>query len=242
MLFDLKKERAALQFSGGKDSLACLFFLREHWDDLTVYWTNTGATFPETVALMEKVRAMVPSFVEIKTDQPANIAEMGWPVDVLPILSSPAMRPLHTKPRLKLQSFLGCCHENIMRPMHDRMREDGITLIIRGQRKEDVNKNPVRPTDTENGMRCWFPIEDWTGEQVRDYLGKQEIGLPENYQEMDTSLDCWNCTGFLEHNIGKRRYMKKNHPEAYALVSEMLTLIAQETERDIAYLKEAIET
>jgi 3'-phosphoadenosine 5'-phosphosulfate sulfotransferase (PAPS reductase)/FAD synthetase len=54
-----KPGKAVLQFSGGKDSLACLLLLRPWWDRLTVMWVNTGAAFPETLELMEAVRSRV---------------------------------------------------------------------------------------------------------------------------------------------------------------------------------------
>jgi 3'-phosphoadenosine 5'-phosphosulfate sulfotransferase (PAPS reductase)/FAD synthetase len=86
-------ENTVLQFSGGKDSLACLFLLREQWDEMTVLWVNAGAAFPETVGLMEKIRALVPHFLEVRTNQPAQVAELGYPVDVLPLRNANKQAP-----------------------------------------------------------------------------------------------------------------------------------------------------
>jgi 3'-phosphoadenosine 5'-phosphosulfate sulfotransferase (PAPS reductase)/FAD synthetase len=83
-----------LQFSGGADSLACLWLLREHWPRLTVVWVNTGDCFPETSELMRKVRELVPHFHEVRSDQPAQIRRWGYPVDVLPIRSHAQMQVL----------------------------------------------------------------------------------------------------------------------------------------------------
>ncbi|MFM0170609.1 phosphoadenosine phosphosulfate reductase family protein [Paraburkholderia sediminicola] len=79
-----KHERIALQFSGGKDSLAMLHLMRKHWDRMTVYWVNPGDAFPETIALVESVRALVPHFVEIAANQPQVIAQFDIPMDLLP--------------------------------------------------------------------------------------------------------------------------------------------------------------
>jgi len=237
----LKNENAALQLSGGKDSLTCLFLTRPYWDRITVYWTNTGAAFPETIELMDKVRNMVPHFMEIRTNQPADLETNGWPVDVLPIRNIPSINQIYWKPRIKLQSFFGCCVTNIMAPMHQRMIDDGITLIIRGQRLQEKLKSTLRSGDSMDGFKVLFPIESWSGEQVRSYLADQEIQLPGNYEDMDTSLDCWSCTGYLEDNIGKRRYMKRNHPELYQAVSDRLIVIDQQTKGDLVYLKQALE-
>ncbi|MFG0641366.1 phosphoadenosine phosphosulfate reductase family protein, partial [Delftia sp. WSY_22] len=53
--------RAALHFSGGKDSLACLYLLRPLVEQgLPVYWLSTGDTIPETRAVVDQVRAWIP--------------------------------------------------------------------------------------------------------------------------------------------------------------------------------------
>lgn len=233
--------RIALQFSGGKDSLACLFFMRPYWDRLTVYWVNSGAAFPETVILMKKVRNLVPRFVEIHSSQPLDIIKNGYPVDVLPIRNLPVIMQFTGSRDIKLQPFFECCFRNLMTPMQERMKADGITLIVRGQRNDEKHKSTVRSGDVIDGFEFLFPIQDWTGEEVRNFVKLQEIGLPKNYEEMDTSLDCWDCTGYLEENIGKRRYMKREHPEMYRVVSDRLSMIAMETERDMKYLRQAME-
>lgn len=234
--------KIALQFSGGKDSLACLFLLRPQWDKVTVYWLNTGAAFPETIALMDQVKKLVPNFVEIKTNQSENIKVDGWPVDVFPIRNSVDAGLFYDSARVRLQPFINCCLKNLMLPLQQRMIDDGITTIIRGQRSEEVHKGVLRDGDVENGITYLFPIQDWNGAQVREFIAKQETTLPEHYTYMDTSLDCWNCTAYLEENIGKRRYMAEKHPEKYAVVTNMLKTIFQETEKDLSFLREAIAT
>ena len=64
-------ERIALQVSGGRDSLACFYLLKDAGllDKVTVYWVNTGDAFPETIEIMDLVRDMTPHFVEISGNQ-----------------------------------------------------------------------------------------------------------------------------------------------------------------------------
>lgn len=232
-----RHEVAALQFSGGKDSLACLWLLEPFWPHLTVVWGNTGDAFPETLELMSQVRAMVPRFREVRSDQRAQIARYGYPVDVLPVRNHPdVMRLIHPHPRPKLQSCVACCNENLWQPVMAAMRDMGATLIIRGQRKAEVQRTPLRSGDVHEGVEFLFPIEEWSGEEVRAYLADKPIGLPENYEVMDTGLDCMLCTGHLFENIGKRVYMAKRHPEAFAEVSRRLDVIALEVERDMSFL------
>ena len=63
--------RGALQFSGGKDSLALVYLLRPQWDRLTLYHVDTGDLLPEVREIVDTVEAMVPDFRRIETDAKA---------------------------------------------------------------------------------------------------------------------------------------------------------------------------
>lgn len=235
-----RHEVVALQFSGGKDSLACLWLLEPFWSRLTVLWANAGDAFPETLELMRNVRALVPNFREVKSDVRAQQAEWGFPVDVLPVRNHPGVAKLmHPHPRPKLQSCVACCAENLWQPMVSAVKELGATLIIRGQRKAEIQRTPLHSGSIVEGVEYLFPIENWSSDEVRLYLDDKPIGLPENYEVMDTGLDCMHCTGHLFENVGKRIYMVKRHPEAYAEVSRRLDVIADWVERDMRHLHDA---
>lgn len=238
---------AALHFSGGKDSLACLWVLEPFWPHLAVVWVNGGDVFPETLETMRQVREMVPHFIEVKSDVRAQNRLYGYPVDVLPVRNHPnVVRIMHPYPRPPLQSCVACCNDNLWTPMARAMADLGATLIVRGQRNAEVQKSPVRSGDVyEIGGRnieFLFPVEDWTSEEIRHYLSDKPIGLPANYEYMDTDLACMHCTGHIFENIGKRAYMAKHHPEAYAEVSRRLDVIAAEVDRDMRHLHQARRT
>ncbi|WP_289242019.1 phosphoadenosine phosphosulfate reductase family protein [Delftia sp.] len=81
--------RAALHFSGGKDSLACLYLLRPLVEQgLPVYWLSTGDTIPETRAVVDQVRAWIPDLRTVQTDVLAWKAAHGIPSDVTTAQSS----------------------------------------------------------------------------------------------------------------------------------------------------------
>ena len=111
-----RHKRIALQFSGGRDSIACLYLMRPYWDRLTVYWCDTGAPYPETVSLVAKVRDMVPNFAVIRGEQPNVIAEYGIPSDILPA-SSPPMGILGAGAGVPMQDRYTCCLRSIMLPL-----------------------------------------------------------------------------------------------------------------------------
>lgn len=215
-----RHQNIALQLSGGKDSLACLYLMREHWDRLTVYWCNTGDAFPETVALMDEIRAQVPRFVEIAGQQPAVIEQFGIPTDILPVSGTPMGVANGGQ---AMQDRYSCCLRSFMLPMHQRMIEDGITLIIRGQKTADRLKGPLRSGDVDGGIEYLFPVEGWTDGQVLAYLREQNAPLPRFYEVMGSSPDCMTCSAYWE--TGAAKYLKRYHFEQFKVVQARLDAI-----------------
>lgn len=225
-----------LQFSGGKDSLACLYLLKDRWDEITVAWVNTGMAFPETLEYIARVRAMVPQFLEIKSAQ--NVAEAGYPADLVPTAASLAGRILHPAGRFKFQSRWDCCAHAISIPMHRAMLELGAKTLIRGSKRADYFHSPLEPGQTFGGIRYEFPVWEWTDEQVIDFLRLNEIDVPLHYAQMQTGLDCWNCTAYLAENSGKLTYMRQHHPRKAEHVAEVL----RELQTEIAAERRHVET
>src|SRR5687767_12018420 len=67
----------ALWFSGGKDSMACLYLLRDRLSEIAVLWANTGKNYPELLQTVAHAKAMCPHFIEVKTDRDAQWREHG---------------------------------------------------------------------------------------------------------------------------------------------------------------------
>jgi 3'-phosphoadenosine 5'-phosphosulfate sulfotransferase (PAPS reductase)/FAD synthetase len=228
-----------LQFSGGKDSLACLLLLKERLDDIIVVWADSGDTFPETRAQMEAVKAMCPNFVVAQGNQPRVIEEFGYPVDVLPCRNHAQTQYLTQQERPKLQGFLDCCIRSMLAPMAEKTKELGATVIIRGQRLADKQKSPVRSGDVIDGVTYWFPIEDWTDEEVMEYVKDSPL-LPHHYSEARTSLDCMHCTAHLADNQWKVPYLLKHHKKEGKEVLKRLNIIKTEIDRDLSLLKQIL--
>ena len=203
-----RHERIALQFSGGKDSLACLYLMRPYWDQLTVYWLNSGDAYPETVTLAQKVSEMVPHFVEIAGRQPQVIDQFGIPTDILPVSGTP-MGVAGSGASVPMQDRYSCCLRSIMLPLHERMLEDGITLIIRGQKNADRVKGLLRSGDVDAGIECLFPLEDWSDAMVMRYLRQQDAPIPRFYEMLNDAPDCMTCSAWWEK--GEGAYRKRYH-------------------------------
>lgn len=232
--------KVALQFSGGKDSLACLYLLKPYWDLITVCWMNMGNCFPEVIEQMEGIRSMVPHFLEVKSDQPSQIGRKGYPVDVLPIWSEGLGKASKPSAGPAFQSALQCCAENFWLPFHDQMMRLGVTLIIRGQRAQEVRRAPIKNGHVELGIAVWFPIESWSTQDVVDYLRSQNVAIPKYYEIADKSLDCMNCTAYLDESAGRMRYVRAKHPELWAELAERLKLIRAAIQQESAHLDAAL--
>jgi phosphoadenosine phosphosulfate reductase len=195
---------AALHFSGGKDSLACLYMYRHRWKDMYVIWLNTGAIYPEMRAYMDKWKAVLPHFIEVETNQPKQVAENGWPVDVLPVNNSPLGRAISGIDAPLMQPYTNCCATNIWFPLHEATLRLGVTEVIKGQRNSDEFKSVARNGTEFQGLTYIMPIQEWHTDDVFKYLNEVGAELPPGYNDGEkTGRDCWDCTAFLGDN--KRR-------------------------------------
>ena len=232
-----RHDRIALQFSGGRDSLACLYLMRPFWDRITVYWCNTGAAYPETVNTVVQVCNMVPNFATIEGRQPQVIAEHGMPTDILPASSTP-MGVAATGGGVPMQDRYSCCLRSIMLPMHQRMVDDGITLIIRGQKNADRLKGSLRSGDVDGGIEYLFPIEDWSRKQVVDYLREQGAPVPRFYEMLNSAPDCMNCSAYWEE--GAMAYLKRYHHGQYVQNLDRLQVINRAVGEHIAAFNQEV--
>jgi phosphoadenosine phosphosulfate reductase len=175
--------------------------LKSELRDISVMWCNTGAAYPETIKLMREVEASVPSFYEVKSNQPEFIWNMGYPVDLLPVNSTALGAMIHGVSGAKFVDYLTCCASNIWEPMHNASRQLGVTEIIRGQKLSDKRRSPIFSGQTVDGILYTFPLENMTDEDVFNYLRTEKVKAPAYYEKGEISgHDCWDCTAYLDEN------------------------------------------
>jgi len=212
-----------LAFSGGKDSLACWYLHRDQQP--VVFWVNTGKNYPEALALIDEVRSDAKTFIEIHSDQQKQVRENGLPSDLLPVdWTGEGMIFTGEKP-VRLQSYLHCCFQNIAVPLFGAVKTYGITHLIRGQRTAEAHKSTARDGTIIDGITIVQPIEDWTKQQVLDFILEKRGSIPAHYAIDHSSLDCYDCTAFLGHSQDRVAWMKEKHPNLHAKYAESMRLV-----------------
>lgn len=234
----LAYRRPALQFSGGKDSLACLYKLRDKLDQLTVYWLNTQDVCDETLAVIEHVRPWIPNFEEVRSDVKAWRAENGIPSDILPT-SCTELGNLYGLSALRVSDRFACCAANRMLPLHQRMLQDGVDLVIRGTKLSDTGRLPAEGRTP--WYELWLPLRDWSREQVFEYL--ESVNAPRNslydYFKSASAMDCLGCTALWGED--KATYFRARHPERLSEYSTTLQALRGELRKHMQQLDTQIK-
>jgi len=226
MLADVfaRHTKVALMYSGGKDSLACLYLAKEYLDRVHVVWVDTQANFPEIEEAMAELH--LPNLVRVMADQPTSIYTHGYPVDVAPInFTSNGQRYANQKTPMLLRNYMDCCSENIWVPAQNAIKELGVTAVIRGQRADESHGAPICSGYIEDGVEYILPIEHWSQQDVLSFLQAQGVNTAGRLEMAHSSLDCWNCTAYCNSSKERMAYMKIKHPDKYIHVVGLLKQI-----------------
>ena len=229
-----RHEKIALSFSGGKDSTAVVHLLREHLHRICVYHVDTGDLLPEMVDAVRWIERICPNFVRIETHVGDWIAENGLPTDVLPHSQHQIGRLMAESDR-KLVGRYDCCGANLMTPLFRRVRDDGNTLLIRGTKRADMRKLPVETGFVHEGVEIWNPLQEWTHQQVFDYLAAHDIKLPPIYNHVTNAPECARCSAWWGE--GRAEYLKAHHPDLFRDYQDRLRIVVEELQQPLRLLQ-----
>ena len=230
-----RHSRIGFQFSGWRYSTAALYLLRACWPQMTVYHLDTGDQFPETRAVVEQVARDVPITV-ITANVHAYRNAHGWASDVVPVDNTPPGRLVSGR-TLKIVSRYECCYQVLMAPMHARMVQDGITLLVRGQRDDEYASPPMRSGDVQDGIEVLYPIQHWSGQSVSDYLLDNALPMAPFYaQGARRAPECMGCTAWWDE--GRSTYLKNHHPVHFADFTRRMGVIRAEIDRQYNTLED----
>jgi phosphoadenosine phosphosulfate reductase len=226
-----------IECSMGRDSLALIEVMSHELDNLLVLFVDPGGTLPEIEETVKYVENRVPHFFRLRTDSNAWINANGMPFDVVPVWHTVMGLNLAGNNAPAISSSLECCFQNVMRPMHEFCRAIGAKKIYRGQRNAERMKSPLRSGAKDDDIELVFPLENWSDEDVNNYLAERNIPLPEWYQYGNKGFDCWWCTGFVEDSKGLHRYLKNKHPDKWAIVDERIRAAKAKVASEMAMME-----
>ena len=212
-----------LALSGGKDSMACLYFMRDELD--SAIYVDTGYSYPETHAMIAHAETMIPVH-HVRVNRDANFATYGIPADVVPVdwtVTGQAMTGL--KPYF-IQASLQCCFDNLSRPLLEKAKALGATHIVYGQRNEETHKSPSRDGTVFEGLTRIHPIETWTREQVLAYLAER-MEVPPHYHLTRSSLDCFDCPAYQGVSKDLHAWTKARHPDYFRAYDQKYSAVLQ---------------
>jgi 3'-phosphoadenosine 5'-phosphosulfate sulfotransferase (PAPS reductase)/FAD synthetase len=239
MLLEVHK-KVALAFSGGRDSIAMRHVLKPFLSDITLVWVNSGNLFPEILEYMGRIRATTPRFVEIKTNQPESIRNNGYPVDVLPIDYTEYGSSCTEPKDIKLRSYLDCCVENISLPMYNYIKDNGYTLMFRGNRASEGHRSPGSNGDIQEGVQFVSLIEKWSDQDVLDFLEARGEEITPRLRIGHSSLDCKDCTAFTCHSLERMSYIRKYHPDTFLHLKPVFMKIDRAVRKETEGLKKIL--
>jgi phosphoadenosine phosphosulfate reductase len=239
-------DRAYLQFSGGKDSLAALYLARPLLDRIVVMFGDTGGTVPHLLEYVHDVCADLGAKLQV-VSPPLPVAEytrmFGYPSDVVPIWTMNELQPfLREPPRYKLQSTMTCCSNMLLGPMQAAVMASDIRLVIRGAKEADARRGVAPGYIDKHGVEYTSPIWDWTDEQVFAYLKEQGAELAPHYDEVKDSMDCWLCTGHLPYGDGRNKlnFIKKHYPTLWPELERRLRIVKDTVTEGVASMDDAL--
>jgi|GEM_PF-351069 len=197
----LKKKRAFLLFSGGKDSIATLLYLKkiaEKEMDLTVVHVDTTAGLPENTEYVKEV-----------------CEYLNLPLDIV----RPQIDYFTLAKEWGIPSFgfRWCCRELKIKPITNYFKNiDEPKVVFDGIRAAESNiRRKYIPIWYHPSFKCLSvsAIFHWTNSQVISLIN--ENGLPKTYlHNLGTSSECW-CgaykteTDFIKlYNLNKMMFYK----------------------------------
>lgn len=227
-----RHDRVALSLSGGKDSVACWWLLREHLPRIVVYHLDTGDLLPEVRSVVDEIEAMTPHFVRIASDVAGWIERHGLPSDLVPHSSHPVGQ--HMAEGRPLVSRYECCGANLMMPLFDRIKADGNTLMIRGTKRCDMKRLPMRSGEVLDGIELLLPLLEWSHADVLAYLRREGAPVSTAYEHFVNLPECATCPAWWSE--GRADYLRTRHPALFVRYQERMGAVMAEVGPVVAAL------
>ncbi|MBA7558656.1 Phosphoadenosine phosphosulfate reductase [subsurface metagenome] len=238
----LSEGKAAVMWSGGKDSTALLHMVQEQQSDVIVLWNNTGVEFPETWPFIKQIRHDWNLNLHIARPKDGVnfwwcVERYGWPLFGKHVRSSThhvQVRRLSQRVEkavkvARISSY--CCDWLKKKPTIALLRESGVKVQILGNMVAESDMRWFAWIDTgefyfSKAARRWklTPMYFWTDDDVWAYHEAYHLphcGLYDKGFYRDGNWichkrnGCWTCgmdIAFLNNHLS---IMRHTHPKLW---------------------------
>jgi len=198
----LFKDRIAVAFSGGKDSLVVLHLAYEViGPDIPVIFNNTTVEFPETIKYVRYLaKEWDLNLFITKPSKPffSEVKHHGWAT----------------------HEHRWCCTPYKKEPARRFMIDNQIIAEITGTiRTESIYRRNLKPfklyKHDEDIVRI-HPIYDWNQYEVWEYIKEKELPYNPLYNMGYRRIGCWCCP---LNGISHYKRLCKTHPKMYSFLT-----------------------
>ncbi|MBI3735969.1 phosphoadenylyl-sulfate reductase [Candidatus Sumerlaeota bacterium] len=110
-----------------------------------------------------------------------------------------------------------CCYMRKEEPFLKAAREHGVTATISSlMRAEEGARKKIEPIgfDKRLGCKTYYPLYDWTFEQLEDYIREHELPVHKLYAQNYLSIGCAPCTTPVlpgeDRRAGRWRHLRQS--------------------------------
>ena len=210
-------DRAAVAFSGGKDSELVLYFCLERNPNVPLVFNNTGVEYPETVKFIAHLAELWKLNLTVTHPEKSFwdcVAEYGFP-------RGTKWRETKAKVALGWKGNVArCCYWLKEKPMLLAIRRNGYLGYFAG---ETATESRLRMFAARRGTCLHLkkekvckikPILWWTEDEVWAFIRKEGLPVNEAYLKGARRIGCMPCTAYKNWE----EQMQKLNPKLYRII------------------------
>lgn len=237
-----------IQFSGGRDSTAVLYHLKDMLPNVIVLHVDSGSNYSHVSEFVTRTCDDLGAELHIvgpEISAEEYTEEHGYPTDILPIWVD-GLSPFPDREHIgrTLISSWACCKRNLWEPASHFLTENNIKVVIRGVKKTDPHVGAEHGYMGEDGVLYLAPIWDWSEADIDNLLKENQVELPIQYlAENADSLDCWCCTAHSGYGAAsaKLKFTREHYPELYKKLLKRHSIVRQVVEEQTKRVFEDID-
>jgi phosphoadenosine phosphosulfate reductase len=176
------KGRIAFSTSLGLDDQAILHAIAESGADIDVFTLDTGRLFPEVLETVELSEIRFGLRVRLATPEASEVEALVARDGVFGF-------------RHSVDNRKACCEVRKVRPLNRELKgAQGWITGVRREHSEDRADVALASWDEERGLLKVNPIADWSTQELKAYIAKNNIPVNPLHARGFISIGCQPCT------------------------------------------------